>query len=66
MDLCISVFPRPWSRDALRVVTVVVIIVVMVIAAKTGITVPDLITLVGAAALAAEGRPALPGEQARP
>jgi hypothetical protein len=55
---------RPWGRDALRVVGVVVIVIVMVIAAKAGITVPDVITLVAAAALAAEGRPALPGEKA--
>jgi hypothetical protein len=49
---------------ASRVVAVVVIIIVMVVAVKTGITIPDVITLVAAAAYAAEGRPALPGEQA--
>ena len=65
MILCTGGATWPWGREAFRVVAVVVIVIVMVIAAKTGITVPDVITLVAAAALAAEGRPTLPGGPGR-
>lgn len=64
VDFSVGVSTRPWSRDGLRVVTLVIIIIVMLLAAKAGIPVPDVITLTAAAAGTAGFRAALPRREA--
>jgi hypothetical protein len=72
-DFSFCVTSGPWSPEAARGLVVIIIIVVSLAAWKAGVAVPDVITLMAAAACEAgrltapaPGRPALPPAAGRP